>query len=316
MSSEKVMEVSAPRVDCRTAFRRSFSMRLEGGLGNQLFQYAMGRGLSIRQNCELNLDPTVYVDNKLRPFALDVYNIKANVFTKQLGHYIKGIETQKNMPLRMMRKIGRKVLPWAFPKMVYEQARIFEPELMNLKPSAYVRGYWQTEKYFTDIRPQLLEELTVKQPLSGANLEVARQIQAGPSLSLHVRRGDYVTSELGKTLLGTCSLAYYKDALALVTSRCPNLTVFIFSDDSQWTRENICPDIKSVYVDHNDGEHGHEDIRLMSLCNHNIIANSTFSWWGAWLNRHEDKIVCCPAQWYLDNSLPNPDIYAQGWHQV
>lgn len=310
------MTDTAEIICSRLALLRSFTVRLEGGQGNQMFQYAMGRAMSIRHQCRLYLEMTEFERYKHRPYALGVFDLKAKPLCDKLGHQLKGLDSQGSRPQRACRKIGRKALPWMFPKLVNQKTKTFEPELLKLKPSAYLQGFWQTEKYFQDIRPQLLEDFTVQPPLTGANLEMASQIQAGPSLSLHVRRGDYVSAAAANALHGTCSIAYYKEALKLVTSRCANPKVFIFSDDPQWTRQNICPDLDVVYVDHNGPNHGYEDMRLMSLCHHNITANSSFSWWGAWLNRHEDKIVCCPAKWYNDQTRANADIFANGWHQL
>ncbi len=135
------------------------------------------------------------------------------------------------------------------------------------------------------------------------------------AVSVHVRRGDYASNPETNRFHGTCSLEYYSDAFAVICDRVDNPTFFVFSDDPAWTRTNIRPPGKTVYVTHN-GSAAVEDMRLMSHCVHHIIANSSFSWWAAWLSSSENKIVVSPEQWLATGSAPVKDLIPKEWIRV
>ncbi len=136
------------------------------------------------------------------------------------------------------------------------------------------------------------------------------------TVSLHIRRGDYVSNPHTNSIHGTCSLQYYQQALQLIEQKYPKLNLFVFSDDPEWTQAHIQSSHPMVFVNHNGSETAHEDLHLMSLCQHNIIANSSFSWWAAWLNQYPDKIICYPDPWFRGGNLDTSDLCPDSWHEV
>jgi hypothetical protein len=155
-------------------------------------------------------------------------------------------------------------------------------------------------------------DFAFRQPLTGLNVEIAQEIAVVNSVSLHIRRGDYASNPKTLSTHGTCSLAYYKEAIRKIIERVESPHLFVFSDDIDWARDNLNIDLPIRYVDHNRDSESFNDMRLMSLCRHHIIANSSFSWWGAWLNPHEDKIVVAPNNWFA-NSNNTKDLLPTGW---
>src|SRR5579864_3361982 len=270
-------------------------VKLIGGLGNQIFQYAIGRKISKTHDVELKLDVTSFDTYKLHSgYALDAFNIKAGIATPaDIGRLI-GYPTPIHKVLRRMLGPGA--------KHVLEPHAHFADGIRGVSDDCYLEGYWQSEKYFSDLRADLLNELKLKRPLEGMNTECAALIADTNSVSLHVRRGDLVSNLQFNKVHGTCSPEYYAAAIAHVWRVQGTPHLFVFSDDIPWARKAIQPDCPITFVDHNDSAAAHEDLRLMSLCRHNIIANSTFSWWGAWLNRNPQKTVICPKKWFADPS--------------
>lgn len=281
-----------------------------GGLGNQMFQYAAGRALAVRHGVELYLSRQNLHWDTQRDYSLDRMNINARLLTPEQERRCLQIIGERNRGKRAWRKVMRHLLPGRYFKHFPDLHKSWRAEFAQLRPACYLEGYWQDQRYFADIRPTLLEEFTPADPLAGRNLELATQIRQCNAVSLHVRRGDYQQPNIAK-VMAHCSLDYYRQAIAHVTSRCEKPVFFVFSDDIPWVRDNLPLGQAVVHVDHNDGQSAQEDMRLMSLCKHNIIANSTFSWWGAWLNNHPDKIVCCPDHWFHEPRLNQSQRQAQ-----
>ncbi|MCY0093297.1 alpha-1,2-fucosyltransferase [Hoeflea ulvae] len=278
--------------------------RLHGGLGNQLFQYAVGRAVALRTGAELLLDTRHYTAENPFKYDLEHFAIQARVASND------ELPPAKNRPLSYAwwRKFGRS------PRFVREQGLGYNERIASIDADCYLHGYFQSQRYFDDIAPTLWNDLSFREPISGENARMSERIQSGPSVSLHIRRGDYITNAKAQAAHGSTDLAYYQQALEEVRTRSgQDPVVYLFSNDPDWVRDNIKLDAELVPVAINDGATAHEDLRLMSLCDHNIIANSTFSWWGAWLNPSHNKIVAAPVQWFADPKLSNPDITPPGW---
>lgn len=272
--------------------------RLFGGLGNQMFQYAAGQALATRLGTELALDFRTIDNNGTRRltkvFDLQVTTAPALPPAKHEGF----------LPYAFWRAFGRN------PKFHRERGLGVNPGFARWGDGSYLHGYWQSEKYFPDIADQIRKSFRPVLPPSPQNAAIAEHIAATTSVSLHVRRGDYVA--LGTH--GVCSEDYYNAALDHITPKLGKTpTVFVFSDDPQWAHDNLPLPFEKIVVDINGPETDYEDLRLMSLCNHNIIANSSFSWWGAWLNDNPHKIVTAPATWFGAKGMHNPDILPKGW---
>lgn len=268
-----------------------------GGLGNQMFQYAAGRALSLEYGVPLRLDVSEFAGYDLHQgFELQrVFSCPAEIATESdvrdiLGwQFSSGIRRIVARPgLAVIRRDGFVVEPFFH----------FWPEIHNLPRDCYLVGYWQSDKYFQDAASVIRADFTFKLPLVNRNAELAEQISQVNAVSLHVRRGDYANNLKTTATHGLCSLDYYRAAIRHVAERVDQPHFFIFSDDIAWVKSNLKIEFLSQYIDHNQGAENYNDMRLMSLCQHHIIANSSFSWWGAWLNPNVDKIVVAPKKWF------------------
>lgn len=282
-----------------------------GGLGNQMFQYAAGRSLSMKRGVQLKLDISGFANYSLHQgFELE------RVFTCSVK-FASGADVRRMLGWQSRSAASRILLR---PSMAIFRRKgfIVEPHfnywqgINDAPPESYLSGYWQSEKYFFGAAVQIRTDFTFRSLLNSRNAEVAEQMQRGNAISLHVRRGDYANNSKTTANHGLCSLEYYRSAIQYVIERVEQPSFYIFSDDSAWVRENMKMDFPCHYVDHNQGAESFNDMRLMSLCKHHIIANSSFSWWGAWLNPNPDKIVVAPRKWFAnDNDVS--DLFPSGW---
>lgn len=275
--------------------------RLFGGAGNQLFQYAAGRALADHLGCDLVLDARYVAGGKNRLDCFEHFT-KAR-FTRDTA--LPPTKSDGALRYGFWRAFGRN------PRFHREGGLGFEPGFFDLRAGTYLHGYWQSEKYFAAIKDQLRDDLTFTTNLDPANAAMADQIAAAPApVACHVRRGDYVASGS----YAACTPEYYRASVDSLHHRLDQpLTCFVFSNDPDWARDNLDLHHETVIVDLNDENTGHFDLHLMSLCAHNVIANSTFSWWGAWLNANPDRLVVVPKNWFAKDQLSNPDICPDAW---
>ena len=280
-----------------------------GGLGNQMFQYALGRNLALRLNGELKLDLSWFERDDLRSYALGSFDIK-EAFAEDPE--IKKLTVGKAGVFERLgnRLLGRPRKP--SPAYMTEKHFYFDPLVLTHSSSLYLEGYWQSEKYFSDIAPLLRREFTPKAPQTGDNKKLADNIASCNSVSIHVRRGDYVSDPDIQRVHGTCDLQYYQDCVKRILDEIPSPHFFAFSDDPPWVREHLPIPVPLVIVDHNRGK-DYEDLRLMSQCKHHIIANSSFSWWGAWLSPGRDKMVFAPKNWFAGGERDTRDLIPEDW---
>lgn len=290
-------------------------VHIYGGLGNQMFQYAMGRKLALKNQVSLKIDNAWYqLDVKeataARRYELSHFNITAATATQR---DIEKLLRPYPFPFQFIFDKVSTRLPFYKRRLVGERHFHFDPEMMKVEGSAYLRGYWQSEKYFADVREDLLKEFSFKASLDALNLQHAGRIGATDSVSLHVRRADYVTDKEVNRILGLCSLEYYERAVNYIRSKITRPVFFIFSDDMEWCRKNLLLPEETHFIDNNKGADSYRDMQLMSLCRHNIVANSSFSWWGAWLNQNPEKIVLAPQRWFTDASMTDRDLVPESW---
>jgi hypothetical protein len=287
--------------------------RLIGGLGNQLFQYAAGRRLAQVRGTELKLDVSGFSNQNyrtIRHYELAPFNVTQAFASEE--DIAKLARPNSNLLSRLFHRITRK--GEKFPKSYIPESHFhFDPRILDLPDGVYLDGYWQSEKYFADIVELIRKDVTFREPPSGRNAELAREIAECQAVSLHVRRGDYVTNEITHRTHGTCGLDYYDKAVSYIAERVKQPVFFIFSDDPLWVRESIKLNHPVRIVDHNDPGHCYEDLRLMSLCRHHIIANSSFRWGGGWLNPRPDKIVVAPERWFNNYDADTRDLCPAGW---
>jgi hypothetical protein len=285
-------------------------VRLIGGLGNQLFQYALGRHIAEIHKTILKIDISAFETYKLHKYTLWPFNIRENFATPE---EVKALtERRQGAFERLMARIVRRP-PRPAPTYIQERELFcFDPDILNLPDGVYLEGSWQNDKYFKDIEEVIRREFTVKTPQEGRNLELAGQIGECDSVSLHIRRGTYLKPPYSE-VHGTMKLEYYLRCVESLTQRVEEPHFFIFSDDSEWARDNLRLSYPATLVDHNDDKKDYEDLRLMSQCKHNIIANSTFSWWGAWLNRNPEKLVFAPKRWLRSDAYNTKDLMPNEW---
>ena len=279
--------------------------QLNGGLGNQMFQYAFGRAISEKYQIPFILDCSILenhlqkVDYTLRDFELDVFELNVKKATKQ--------ELIKYMPSTLS-KINHKLNKFLRAPTLFKNNIVTEDQF-NLKHKdvelysnkLLFVGYWQSENYFKSIETIIRRDLTFSSKLSKKNFSLKTRIDKSNSVSIHIRRGDYVNNPNAFKTHGVCSVEYYRESIKEVKKKIVNPTFFIFSDDFNWVRENKIIEDNYELVDWNQGKESYVDMEMMSYCKHNIIANSSFSWWGAWLNKNPSKIVIAPKQWFADN---------------
>lgn len=271
--------------------------KLIGGLGNQMFQYSIARALSHYKHTSLRLDISGYNNYNLHQgFELcNVFDVSGEIATISDIHNILGWQSSQSVRQILSHP---KLSKFKSSKFVLEPNFNFWPEFLNSPNDCYLDGYWQSEKYFFGCSALIRKDFTFKNVLDPYNLELASIIDKTNSVSIHIRRGDYVSNLKTNANHGLCSIDYYLTAFNYITKRIESPYFFIFSDDIEWARKNISLHSPCQFISHNIGSKSYVDMQLMSLCKHNVIANSSFSWWGAWLNTNESKIVISPSKWF------------------
>jgi hypothetical protein len=287
-------------------------VKLYGGLGNQMFQYAAARRLSLFRNTPLKLDLSWYDNEKDsgttgRPFELaDCFNIEAEVLANPTNLIVLNSDDR-------IQKLKNHIIRRPYLIRQAEQKFNFDRSLLTAPSNSYLEGYWQSEKYFNDHANSIRTDLEFKPELDKENSLILSKIISSESVSLHVRRGDYVSSASTNSFHGTTDENYYNQSIAMLRSKAKNIRFFIFSDDIEWCKNNLRVPPESTFIAHNTGVNSFKDMQLMSKCKHNIIANSSFSWWGAWLNRNKNKNIIAPKQWFNDATVNTSDLIPSGW---
>jgi hypothetical protein len=285
-----------------------------GGLGNQMFQYAAGRALSLRKKVRFALDASAFDTYSLHQgFELiNVFSCNPSLVDRAAIERLIG--WQGNPLVR--RALGRKSMAFLRSKrLAIEPHYEYWSGINDLPDDCFLSGYWQSERYFADVDEQIRNDFVFAQLPSPENQALIERITRANAISLHVRRGDYVNNVANASIYTVCSPGYYRDAINFLVERISNPKFFVFSDDMAWVRTHLDIGFPVEYVDHNRGADSYNDMRLMSLCKHNIIANSSFSWWGAWLNRSEEKIVIAPKQWFANQTITK-DLLPKSWIQL
>jgi hypothetical protein len=284
---------------------------LIGGLGNQMFQYAAGRALSLERNVSLRLDISGFENYGLHQgFELQrVFNCPAEIASEADVRGILGWQYSSSIRQLLSRP---SMAAFRREELVVESHFHYWQEIKNVPNDCYLTGYWQSEKYFLEVTTQMRGDFSFRLPLENQNAELAKQINQVNAVSLHVRRGDYAHNPKTTETHGLCSLDYYQAAIQYVSERVTPPHFFVFSDDISWVKSNLKIDFPCEYVDHNHRAESYNDMLLMSMCQHHIIANSSFSWWGAWLNPSGEKIVVAPKHWFA-NQTDIQDLLPQGW---
>lgn len=300
------------------------TIKIQGGLGNQLFQYTYARALSLRYGMPFEMDVTNYDHANLpedhpdrrfkRGYGLGQFNtIEKFSDAKTIAHFQKY-------------KLHRRKIWWLYDTLIADESRYIEerqsqfsedyahPKRLAAGGSVYAEGYWLTEKYFAEYADTIRKELSFKHPAEGISSELIARMASSNSVSLHVRRGNFVIQQYNN-VHGVCSLDYFEKAVAEIVKRVENPEFFIFSDDHEWVRDNLKLEYPTTFVTHNGPDKDYDDLRLMAACKHHINANSTFSWWGAWLSNDPDKVVVVPDK-LMKKKFNSSDYTPADWIQI
>lgn len=287
-------------------------VKLKGGLGNQMFQYAAGRAISVLHRKKLFLDLEFLETNNsdtdiftARKYELSIFNFQPSFFS----------------PLRKFAFKVTNALIRRIPFLPDNSFNVYD-DLSNFDTFRFpvcLDGFFQSENFFSTIRNIILNDFSFKKPIDEVNRGYAKEIENCNSVSVHFRRSDYVKNPAASAYHGTCSLNYYSNAVRLLKSKITDPVFFIFSDDPQWVQQefiNKNDDLNCKLIDVNRNEDSWKDLFLMSMCRHNIIANSSFSWWAAWLNQNKDKIVMAPNKWTKKEMPMLANIHPKDWIKI
>lgn len=287
-------------------------VKLMGGLGNQMFQYAAGRALALYHGTQLKVDTTFLErDSKgaytQRKYELDIFNAPiVSLATADLERFLSRGDG-------LARRLANKIMPGLIKNVEFdEHGPTYRADFWQTPRHVYLNGYWQSEDYFKGYRDVILRDFQIKEAYLNGVGEVLAQIESSNSLAVHVRRGDYVSSAICNAVHGVCSIDYYELAVAHIAKKQANLSLFVFSDDLPWCKAHLNFAFPVCYVETGSA---FKDLFLMQQCKHQVIANSSFSWWAAWLNRNPSKSVIAPKVWFQDPEMQSNDIVPGGWER-
>jgi hypothetical protein len=290
-------------------------IKLQGGMGNQMFQYAFGLAVAKKLKSPLYFDRSFY--NQAfggltpRSYELALFEGSANI----AGDSLTNSFFKPDIFQKVLNKLGVNT------KTIYKEHSLkFNNGVFEIKPPAYFDGFWQSEQYFNYNEGLIRKSLAFKKPLSSESQSVTDSItQQENPVSVHIRRGDYISSKTTNELHGICSIKYYEQAIELIREKTNDPYFYFFSDDPDWVNEHLVPIVENVaLVHHNKADDSWQDMALMSKCKHHIIANSSFSWWGAWLNPSKEKIVIAPATWFSTETdyWDTQDLIPKSWIRI
>ncbi len=296
------------------------TVKINGGLGNQMFQYAAGRAIALRTDTALEIETsffqgTLNEGEYKRKFQLKLFPNIAELNLKEISpkNYRKQRLYEKNIFYKTENFLRKKIGVTAAYEYIWERDLLtYEPTFHQQAVSAklvYLVGNWQNEKYFQDFESTIRHDFVFPAIKSDSlNNTLMKQIQDTESVSVHVRRSDYLLAGIHSPV----STEYYQKALQLMQQKLESPNYFVFSDDIAWCRENLGLQ-NACFIEHNVGDTSYRDMQLMSSCKHNIIANSSFSWWGAWLNQYSSKIVVAPENWLVNPLIKTENIVPKNW---
>jgi hypothetical protein len=284
--------------------------RIRGGLGNQLFQYAAARALAWHNDVPLKLDLYTYSKNKYRKYELDQLNIDATIASREEVHQFTG----RNPLIRYLNKRENYL---RCPSVLAQPHYHFFEDFFSVNVPVYLSGYWNSFKYFAPYKKEIINQFTMRDSPPKSFLRWKQKIESGESVAIHIRRGDYVSNQAFHSFFGALPLAYYRKAVNEILMKAPSSKFYVFSDDLEWCKKNLEFLSNAEFVAHETSVTAFTDLLLMAQCQHQIIANSTYSWWGAWLNNNANKIVVAPEQWFAKKFNDAPETpYATRYYNT
>ena len=290
--------------------------RLMGGMGNQMFQYAIGRNLAIKHQTELKLDLSFLLDRTprknfvFRNFDLDLFNIDTNIASPE--EIIDYNRFSGSRSKNILSTIAYKIRGSRYNVIEEKKIFTFDPAVLATPDNSYLIGYWQCIGYFNEISDTIKKDFTIKKQLSGKVAEMLAQITNVNSICVNVRRTDYITAGYG-----VCGVDYYQRAVAFISDKVDFPNIFVFSDDIEWCKNNLKFDLPTTFVGPDyAGERYGDYLQLMINCSHFIIPNSTFGWWAAWLSYSQNKIIVAPKNWAEGENFYADDLLPDEWIKI
>lgn len=285
---------------------KSVIVGLTGGLGNQLFQYAAGRALSLRLDCHLQIEHSRFLED--RYYELDNFNIPDT---------IRAFADKQWLPrsfVSIVNRLAKKSLKKYKGLPVYREPFFgYDPLFEDISAPVFLDGYFQSEKYFKACEKEIRQDLALPDAYPVKCLPILDRIKKYDAIAIHVRRGDYVSVKENSKIYYSQPIEYYQNAITLLSTKVRNPRCFIFSDDLGWVKDNFLLDVPWELVDINSSKEVYWDLILMRQCKHFIIANSSLSWWGAWLGNDHHKIVIAPKNWFKSGDKNTDDLIPINW---
>jgi hypothetical protein len=289
-------------------------VKIFSGLGNQMFQYAFARALSKITGHEYKLDISAFdKDPAGRQYLLNRLSIGETIADRAEVFRLTKIDHE--LLRRLYAKICRLERPRSPFHIKERKDYVFDKDIMRFSGDAYFEGYWQNEKYFMDLESVLRQEFTLRGAFSAQAMSLMERIKETNSVSIHVRRGDYITSRNSNIFHGVLPLEYYRKAAEMVSLASENARFYVFSDDIQWVKSSFQIGMPFTAISL-DSRCPVEELLLMSYCRQNIIANSSFSWWAAWLNKYQGKKVIAPKDWTVKSGIDSSDAVPKEWIRI
>jgi hypothetical protein len=291
--------------------------RLTGGLGNQMFQYAAGRALAIKHGTELKLDISTYSNqapgDTPRHYLLTSFGISENYASAKEIRQLRG--RQKGRLEKKLRRVFG-ISPLGSKHFIEKEGADFDERFLELKKDVYLEGWFQSERYFENITQQLRQDFSLKASIKPFSEKYNDALKIGTPVSIHIRRGDYVSNPNATAYHGVLGNDYYQKAVKIISEQVnnPHYLIFAeFTEDIKWAKENLALPADSTFV---EPQEIYQDLWLMSRCQHNIVANSTFSWWSAWLNPNPDKIIIAPKDWFKGKAVNIDERLPKDWLKI
>jgi hypothetical protein len=284
-------------------------VRLSGGIGNQMFQYAFGKNIEVKYKLDIKYDVSDFETDELREYSLGIFNTMLNFENDfKLAKFEK-----KHSRIFKLFKYFQSLFPISFRFYIEQDLSKNIKEYLNLNfDNKYFSGYWQSDEFFDFSKDIIRTEFKFNKKLDSDYLKIIKQFKRFNLVSVHVRRGDYVNNSFINSKFGTCPISYYKKAFNFIVNYVDDVFFVVFSDDLIWAK-NFFKDYKNIIFANSENKEDFQDLYLMSLCQHHILANSSFSWWGAWLGKNPKKIIIAPKKWVLDKNWDYSDLIPKNW---
>lgn len=287
-------------------------IKLQGGLGNQMFQFAFASILAQKNKTKVVIEGSIFERLEKTP-GFTPRKFELSIFDNQYD-WVSESDVIEFHHLSKINKV-RKKIGLNYPKIYNEPSLAFQSDALSIKSPVYLKGYFQSYRYLVGYEGLIRKLFSFPvDTLDEINKEVLLKTKSTNSIAIHIRRGDYVSDKMTAEYHGSCGLDYYLEAIKLLASKNNNFTLVFFSDDSDWVKDQFRDlPYSKIFIDHNKNEDSWKDMFLMSSCSHNVIANSSFSWWAAWLNANPEKKIIAPKKWFKTKDLNTQIVLPEGW---